>query len=47
MVIDRHYFDGDSHYRFREVEKEAKQLDAVAWSGRVESNNITIDYSEA
>jgi hypothetical protein len=46
MVVDRDYFDGDSHYGFRDVEKEAKELGAVAWRGNVESNSITIEYSE-
>src|SRR5215831_4702023 len=32
MVIDRNYFDGDSHYRFPQVEREARMLGVVAWS---------------
>jgi hypothetical protein len=46
MVTDADYFDGDSHYRLPEVQEEAQKLSAVAWTGRAQSNAITIEHAE-
>jgi hypothetical protein len=47
LLINPEYFDGDSHYRFPDVQKEAAKLGAVAWSGRAQSNAITIEHAPA
>jgi len=46
MSVDGNYFDGDSHYRLPDVEKEARELEARAWVGEAKSNVITIEHTE-
>jgi len=46
ISVDGNYFDGDSHYRFSDVEKEARELAAQAWVGEAKSNVITIEHTE-
>jgi hypothetical protein len=46
MSVGPDYFDGDSHYRLSDVQREARQLTAHAWTGNTESNVISIDYRE-
>jgi hypothetical protein len=46
MRVDADYFDGDSHYRFPQIEREAQELSARAWTGRAESNAVTIEHTE-
>jgi len=46
MSVGDNYFDGDSHYRFPDVEKEARELAASAWVGEAKSNIIAIEHAE-
>lgn len=36
------YFDGFSHYRFRDIQREAEAEQAVAWTGEQKSNRLDV-----
>jgi len=42
FVVSDDYFDGDSHWRIGDLEREAAAHDAVVWKGQVFSNAITV-----
>jgi hypothetical protein len=46
MSVDDNYFDGDSHYRFPDIEKEAREFAASAWAGEAKSNVIAVEHAE-
>ena len=39
------YFCGDSHYRYKDLQREAATVDAVAWTGNQTSNTLTLSWS--
>lgn len=45
ILVDANYFDGDSHYRFSDVESEARKLSARAWTGKGVSNVVPFEYT--
>jgi hypothetical protein len=42
FTVDRDYFDGDSHWRFPKLEREAAEHSAIPWLGTAKSNVLTI-----
>jgi len=40
--VDQDYFDGDSHWRFPQLQREAANQSAIPWLGTAQSNVLTI-----
>ena len=40
--VDRDYFDGDSHWGFPQLQREAANQSAIPWLGTAQSNVLTI-----
>ena len=45
FTVDHTYFDGDSHWRFPQLEGEADRQSATPWTGTAQSNVITINLT--
>jgi hypothetical protein len=43
FAVDEKYFCGDSHYRFKDVLREAEAQQAVAWIGSTSSNEVLFE----
>ena len=42
LEVREDYFDGISHYRFRDIQREAEAQQAVAWMGEQKSNRLHV-----
>jgi hypothetical protein len=42
LEVREDYFDGFSHYRFRDIQREAEAQQAIAWMGEQKSNRLHV-----
>lgn len=40
LEVGQDYFDGDSHYQLKDIQREAEARWAIAWTGELKSNRV-------